>query len=205
MRKFLIVLVILILLVIGGGAIWIFGGRQLSLSLDRFRAIETVVTPIETISYEGNGSGGLLHINDVALNLAGANPQGLSPEIGTTKDGQMALSFNKKVFPFGTVTPTSDSNGANLATRRPDGDKAVIIIRHSALAWPNPFDFNFMTGQSPSWKRHQYYDLIWTKQRGAKLEMVWRYEQYFYPAQGWTSGLMTREGETGLIRVDIQN
>ena len=60
-----------------------------------------------------------------------------------------------------------------------------------------------MTGQSPSWKRHLYYRLIWKKQNGAKLEMIWRYEQYFYPGDGWASGMMTREGVTGLIRVDI--
>jgi hypothetical protein len=205
MRKFLITLVILILVVIGGGAAWIFGGRQLSLMMDRFRTVQTAVTPIETISYEGSGSGGLLHINDMALSLSAANPQGPSPEMGTTKDGQLALSFDKKVFPFGPVPSASGGSGENLAAKRPKGDEAVIAVRHSALAWPTLFDFNFMTGQSPSWKRHQYYDLTWTKQDGAKLEMVWSYEQYFYPGQGWTSGLMTREGETGLIRVDIQN
>ena len=60
-----------------------------------------------------------------------------------------------------------------------------------------------MTGQSPSWKRHIHYRLLWKKPSGAKLEMLWRYEQYFYPELGWGSGFMTREGSTGLISVDI--
>jgi hypothetical protein len=34
--------------------------------------------------------------------------------------------------------------------------------------------------------------------------MLWRYEQYYYAGDRWASGLMTREGSTGLIRVDIQ-
>jgi hypothetical protein len=204
MRKFLIALVILILVMIGGGAAWIFGGRPLSLRIDRFKTVQTGFTPIETISYEGSGSGGLLHINDMTLSLSPADPQSPSPEMGTTKDGQLALSFDRKVFPFGPVQSASGGSGESLAARRPKSDEAAIAIRHSALAWPTLLDFNFMTGQSPSWKRHRYYDLTWTKQDGAKLEMVWRYEQYFYPSQGWTSGLMTREGETGLIRVDIQ-
>jgi hypothetical protein len=34
--------------------------------------------------------------------------------------------------------------------------------------------------------------------------MLWRYEQYFYPTSGWSSGFMTRENSTGLVRVDVQ-
>jgi hypothetical protein len=34
--------------------------------------------------------------------------------------------------------------------------------------------------------------------------MLWRYEQYFYPADRWTNGSMTRESSTGLIDIDIQ-
>jgi hypothetical protein len=33
--------------------------------------------------------------------------------------------------------------------------------------------------------------------------MLWRYEQYFYPDNGWASGFMTLEGSTGLIQLDI--
>jgi len=62
-----------------------------------------------------------------------------------------------------------------------------------------------MTGQSPSWKRHIYQEIRWKKSSGAKLHMLWRYEQFFYPGNGWTSGLITREGSTGLILVDIKD
>jgi len=61
-----------------------------------------------------------------------------------------------------------------------------------------------MTGHSPSWKRHIYYQVIWTKPSGANLEMLWRYEQYFYPDNGWVGGFMTREGSTGLVYLDIR-
>jgi hypothetical protein len=47
--------------------------------------------------------------------------------------------------------------------------------------------------------------LTWKKQNSAKLDMLWRYEQYFYSTDGWASGFMMREGSTGLIRVDISN
>jgi hypothetical protein len=35
--------------------------------------------------------------------------------------------------------------------------------------------------------------------------MLWRYEQYFYPGNGWASGFMTPQGYTGLIQVEIKN
>jgi len=34
--------------------------------------------------------------------------------------------------------------------------------------------------------------------------MLWRYEQFFYPGNGWANGFMTREGCTGLVRLDIK-
>jgi hypothetical protein len=92
----------------------------------------------------------------------------------------------------------------NLATVPPASDDASIEIRRSILNWPTPFEVNFMTGHSPSWKRHLYYRVSWKKSSGANLEILWRYEQFFYPGNGWTSGFMTRKGSTGLIRVDIK-
>jgi len=62
---------------------------------------------------------------------------------------------------------------------------------------------NFMTGASPSWKRHTYQRLSWTKSNGAKLEMLWRYEQHFIGVNGWTSPTMTHENQTGLVMVEI--
>jgi len=196
MRRILITLAILILFVIGLSALWIFRGRQVSLFIDRFRTIEISSAQISVIAYEGSGSGGVLIANDLRLSLNDPTPN-LSPSIGTTKDNQFALASAGKVFPFGPLASTGENAGDRLATSPP-------AVRRSALSWPTPFDFNFMTGQSPSWKRHIYYQLDWKKFSGAKLEMLWRYEQYFYPGNGWASGFMTRDGSTGLIRVEIQ-
>src|ERR1700688_4344479 len=201
MRRILITLVIFIVCIAAGAATWIFGGRQLSLFMDRFGTIETTSTRINSIAYEGSGTGGVLRINDLALSLNETN--GLTPNIGTTKDDQLALAAGGKGFAFGPSRSPADSGDDQLAATMPAGDDASLTIRRSVLNWPTPFDFNFMTGQSPSWKRHIYYRLLWNKPSGAKLEMLWRYEQYFYPGNGWASGFMTREGSTGLISVDI--
>jgi hypothetical protein len=205
MRKFIKKIAFVIAFVVAISIAWIFGGRQISLFLDRFGTIETVTTPITSIAYEGSGTGGILHINDLELSLNTSDPGSPTPNIGTTKDEQLALSFGGKVFAFGPTHPASENDGNSLVAVPQAGDDASVSIHRSFLSWPTPLDFNFMTGQSPSWKRHQYYRLIWKKQSGAKLEMLWRYEQYFYPGNGWASEMMTREGETGLIRVDIQN
>jgi hypothetical protein len=198
MRKILITLAVLIAVVIVFLATWIFYGHQISLLLDRFGTIEMTSARINSIAYQGNGTGGILHVNDFELGLNDRN--GPAPSIGTTKNDQLALADRGKVFAFGPVRTEAE----NLATVPPAGDDASIEIRRSILNWPTPFEVNFMTGHSPSWKRHLYYRVRWKKSSGASLEMLWRYEQFFYPGKGWTSGFMTREGSTGLIRVDIK-
>ena len=196
MRKLLIAF----LAVIVFAALWLWRGRDLSILIDRFHVVETNSRSIKSISYEGSGTGGLLHVNDLALSLNENELGGAQPSIGTTKDNQLALSFNGKVFAFGP-----SSGGDNLAAAAPTDDVASVSIRHSEIPWPNFFEPNFMTGNSPGWKRHIYQKLSWIKPTGAKLEMLWRYEQYFYSQDHWTEALMTRPGATGLIRVEISD
>jgi hypothetical protein len=197
-RKILITLGILVAFVVALAASWIFAGRQISLFFDRFATIEMISARINSITYEGSGTGGILHVNDLALSLNDRN--GPTPNIGTTKNNQLGLADGGKVFAFGPLR----SEAENLSTVPAAGDDASIEIRRSILSWPTPLDFNFMTGHSPSWKRHLYYRLLWKKPSGANLEMLWRYEQYFYPGNGWANGFMTRAGSTGLMQVAIK-
>jgi len=201
-RKLLIRIAIVVPILVAMAALWIFDGRKLSLFLDRFGTIAMVSTPVGSISYEGDGKGGTLHVNDLDLSLNGPNPLGASPEVGTTKDGQVALSFRGKVFAFG---PARSSENQTLAAGRPTPDMASISTRRNPISWPTPFEVNFMTGHSPSWKRYLYYHLTWKKPNGATLDMLWRYQQYFYPSDGWANGFLTDENTTGLIHVEISN
>lgn len=203
MRKILAKLLLVIAVALTLSILWVFEGRLLSLFVDRFGTVETSSTPISLLTYEGNGTGGVIVLNDLRLDLASADSHSAPPNVGTTKDEQLALSFGGKVFPLGPPSATSGNPSENLSTKPSAGDTASLEIRHSAIAWITPFEVNFMTGNSPSRKRHMYYRLIWKKQNGAKLEMLWRYEQFFYPGSGWGNGFMTRENSTGLIRVDI--
>ena len=201
------ILVLLVILAVGGAALaalWIFRGREISSFIDRYWTVESRSLSVQSIGYEGSGTGGILIINDVTLSLNDARPN-LSLSVGSTKDSQLALATAGKVFPFGPLTSTSENTGERLATTVPSRDQAFLVTRHSVLSWPTPFDMNFMTGQSPSWKRNIYREIRWKKSSGAALQMLWRYEQYFYPGNGWTNGFMTREGSTGLIRVEVKD
>src|SRR5437870_10536400 len=207
MRKLLIIAGILGL-IIGLLGLWIFGGRQVSMFIDRFGTIEMASVPIHSVAYEGSGTGGTLIINDVRLSLDETAPN-LSPSIGSTKDNQFAVASGGKVFALGPLMSTGENGGDHLAVVPQMGDEAFLVTRRSALSWPTPFDFNFMTGHSPSWKRHVYYELRWKKPSGATLDMLWRYQQNFYgkqlvPGTGWDNGFSVHEGSTGLTRVEIK-
>jgi hypothetical protein len=200
MRKILITLGIIVACIATLSILWIFAGRQLSLFIDRFGTIKTASQPIKSISYEGSGTGGFFVINGLHLSLGPADSKSAELNVGTTKDNQLALSFESKVFAFG---PLRSSESDQLAMEPKPGDDAVLSIGHSALDWIEPFNLNFMTVRSPSWNRYLYNRLIWRKQNGAKLEMLWRYQQPYSPGDGWTNAIMIREGATGLIGVDI--
>ena len=208
MRKLLIIVGILVLIV-ALLALWIFGGRQISMFIDRFETIEITSIPIHSVAYEGSGTGGWLTVNDVHLSLNDILNPKIAVSIGSTKDNQFAVASGGKVFALGPLVSTTERGGDFLAVVPQAGDEASLVTRHSTLSWPTPFEFNFMTGHSPSWKRHMYYELRWKKPSGATLDVIWRYEQPFYgqqlvPGDGWGSGFSVHEGSTGVIQIDIQ-
>jgi hypothetical protein len=202
MRRIFILLLILAAGAALLAALWVFRGREISSFIDQYWTVETESVPIQSIAYEGSGTGGIFMVNDLTLSLNEVS-RGVSVSVGSTKDNQLALASSGKVFAFGPLTSAAENTGDRLATVPPAGDQAFIATRHCLVSWPTPFDLNFMTGQSPSWKRHIYYEIRWKKPSGANLRMLWRYEQFFYPRNGWASGFRTREGSTGLSRIDI--
>src|SRR5439155_24442580 len=96
MRKLLLIHGLLVLLV-ALLALLIFGGREVSLFIDRFGTIQMASVPIHSIAYEGSGTGGWLTVNDVHLSLDDLNPR-IALNIGSTKDNQFAVATGGKVF-----------------------------------------------------------------------------------------------------------
>ena len=204
MRKILLGLVIVILLTIGLGAVWIFQGPRISEYLDRNGISETASEKVTSVRYEGSGNAGVLHANQVLLFLDTVVPPAQPPSIGSTKDGKLGVAAGGKVFPLGPMSANTDESSEILTAAPDQGDQVTITLGHSRLSWPTPFDFNFMTGASPSWRRYAYQRLTWTKPNGSKLQMLWRYEQPYYGGtDGWGSPTMIHDGLTGLIQVEI--
>src|SRR4029453_17028285 len=103
MRRIPILLAALAVSAAALAALWIFKGREISSIIDRYWTVETRSAPIQSIGYEGSGTGGILIVKDVSLSLNDLRPD-LSLSVGSTKDNQLALATSGKVFPFGPLT-----------------------------------------------------------------------------------------------------
>jgi hypothetical protein len=167
--------------------VWILAGRQISMLVDLAKTVFLKSLPATPLAYDGSESAGTFQIGDLELRTEGIDYKPYPMRISWDSQQRPVLSVSGKSF---------------LLSTEP-GDETSFTVERSLMSWPTPFDFNFMTGVSPSWRRHLYYVLRWKKSSGASLKMVWRYEQYFYSSGGWTSGFMTRAGSTGLIEAQV--
>ena len=194
MRRILFRSAIAIFCVVALFGIWIAGARPLSLLLDRVHTVEIESRPITQLGV-ADADHGMLLINDQPMSTASPDNSVYPLKMNLNEERRFVLQNAGRTIELGRAD--------GLFLLKPAaGDKAWLQIERSMLSWPTPFEFNFLSGHAPSWKRHLYYGLVWEKAGGARLEMVWRYEQYFY--DDWASGFMTRAGTTGLIRVDIR-
>ena len=190
-----------ILVAIVVAAALFLAARPIVLAVDRVatdRMLSATATPI-------GWNGSTLFIGSRTSDLAAPD---FTPAVRLQVDarGQLVASAGGKDFVLGIRDGVLSGGGGNdvPAFVAEPGDEAMFTVERSWLAWPTPFDLNFMTGHSPSWRRGLYDRLVWTKRSGARLEMLWRYEEYFYPNHGWTGAYMTRADWSGLALVEIR-
>jgi hypothetical protein len=144
----------------------------------------------------------------------------IDSEVLDNEDPDNRIALNLRVDSSGRLVATA--HGKSLALGRRDGivananekdpayvagpgDRIVFTRAKSWLIWPTWFDFNFVTGHSPSWKRFSTYRLVWKKPSGATLDLTWRFEDWYYPDfDGWTGADMIGENSCGLVRVEIE-
>jgi hypothetical protein len=184
------------------GLAWVIAGRQLTLLLDRFITIGTASLPVSPLEYDG---GGFL-IGQLSMTFGSI--ENLRWDLGLHSDAlnRVVLSSGGRSFTLGPRTNPVDPSGRPEIDFVPEpGDELTFTTARSALAWPTPFEFNIMIPHSPWWKRYVYYRLLWKKRSGARLEMLWRYEQRYYAANGWSEPEMMWNSQTGLLRVDISS
>jgi len=200
--------------------LWLFTARWLSLAVDQVWRAPVVTLPASPVGWNGShlqfgpeppgmaGSSAVWNgpragIGAHPLSLEGPGPA-YAPAASADGGETLVLSAHGRTFLIGRRAGTlSDGDGQVPAYAVLPGDVASLQLEHSALAWP-VFETNFMTGRSPTWRRHLYYHLALTRPSGGRLDMVWRYEQGFYKFDGWTAPA-GRDGVTGLIRVEIRS
>ena len=186
-----------ILILIGLFIGWLAGARSFALVFDRVHTVQIDSIPVRELGLEEVESR-RLRINGLWMSLDDPNDRPFPVALKLDSQRQVVVESANRSIVLGHL---DESSGGDL---RPSGEDRVHFQTDRGLSWPTPFEINFMTGHSPSWKRHLYYRLLWEKPSGARLELLWRYEQYYYDNDQWANGFMVRPGTTGLIRVDIR-
>jgi hypothetical protein len=189
---------VVILVVIVAAAVLLVAARPLTLLADRVTAARVASAPATPIGWQGD----VLVVGGQVLNLQAPD---FSPAARLQLDagGRLVVAAGGATFVLGPRAGVVAALGGEApAFAAEPGDETSFTTERSWLGWPTPFDFNFMTGRSPSWRRAVYYRLVWTKRSGARLEMIWRFEQYYY--DDWASPTMTREDWSGLAHVEIR-
>jgi hypothetical protein len=177
---------------------WLLGARQLSLLLDRFFTPRLYSMPVTPLAYSPN----TLRIGGFPFDFY-AEVRTIAVRVSCDPSNRVTLSDGGRLFAMGIWTH-HDPNTDEFDFTADPGDQVTLVVDRSLISWPTFLEMNFMTGQSPLWRRDLYYRLEWRKPSGAILTMVWRFEQGYYSSDGWTAGTMTREGSTGLLEVDIK-
>lgn len=136
------------------------------------------------------------------LSLTGPGPNyGNAADIAVDGDGRLVLSAGGKSFMLGAATgnhlPVDPGDSEMPEFAAEPGDSASLVIEHSLLTWPAPFEINVVGfgGSKKTWARRVYYRLIWIKTSGARLSMLWAGEQAYYGAGdlwGAPGGFLTR-------------
>lgn len=126
-------------------------------------------------------------------------------ELRVDASNRVILSAGQDAFILGPSTSPANETGDPRRTFVPDAaDELFFHVSQSLLSWPTPFQVSFLGGASPWWKRYVYYRLVWKKASGAKLDMLWRYEQQYYSSPGWKPPAMMWNSQTGLLSVNIR-
>jgi hypothetical protein len=115
------------------------------------------------------------------------------------EQGRLVLHAGGRAFTFGPIqTRWNDPVTPSYQSAPEAGDVVSFTRTLGRLPWLTPFTFSWLGGASPKMKRLIYDRLTWTKASGARLKVLWRGEEWFYPGSGWADTWSTR-----LTRVQI--
>lgn len=162
--------------------LWLFATRSISLLLDRIHTVTVESQSPDHFVFDNAD----LTFGAYRLSLMSLDYQfPVKAFIGMT--GRVSIVDGAKTFPFGPGRSTPKKSGLQYYEFTADSGDTVRFTREQSLLSWRIFETNWLTGVSPSWRRHIYCRLRWTKRSGAKLELVWRGEQDYFKWQdrGW--------------------
>lgn len=178
---------------------WLLLGRRLVTLLDGVTLVQVERIGVERLMYDGS----ILDVGGRRLDMTGPAFEKLA-QVSLNASSRVVLESLGRQFPLGPGQSTPYPNGTSaLQFTKDPGDDVRLTMEQSRLAWPTPFEMNFMTGYSASRKRNVYFRLLWTKVSGAKLQMVWKTEQGYYSRDGWLPPRIESVMD-GLIHVSIR-
>jgi hypothetical protein len=192
--------------------VWLAAGVRITLLLDRIVTWPSTGLSTRSVRYDVNE----FRLGDHRMEYAGPDNMRIEIEVVRAIDGRITLVWNHDSFPLGLTEeeqipaelrfrPLRLDNrltiGDSIRIRPDEGDDVSFRRGRSLVGWP-VFELNFFTSNIPLWRRFVYYTLIWTKRSGARLKMVWRYEQK-YDNKGWDEPLMLWNSRTGLTTIEI--
>lgn len=179
---------------------WLAAGRRFTLLLDGLGAVGAKTLAVSPLRYDGGG----FRIGRVSLTFGGLDNLRGPQTLTTDSTNRVVFGDGTQFFTLGPRTNPLDPAGRPDIEFVPDaGDQVTFTTHTSLVSWPTPFEFHMMGGPSPWWKRYVYYRLSWKKPSHATLQMVWRYEQRYLSAKGWTDPFMMWNYQTGLISTSI--
>jgi hypothetical protein len=157
--------------------------------------------PVSPLEYDGGG----FVIDKLELTFGGTDNLRSDIKLDTDSLNRVVLSSGGRSFTLGPRSNPIDPSGRPEIYFTPEaGDELSLVSERGLIGWPTPFEFNFIGPPTPWWKRYVFYRLKWKKPAGAKMEMLWRYEQGYFSQVGWNEPAMMWNGETGLLEVDIR-
>ena len=179
---------------------WLYAGRVLTLAVDRVIPFPVRSLAVSPLSYHGSE----FVVGGKGLTITMLNHENADLKVATDMQNHAVLSMGRNAFVLGPLTNPVNPKGPLIVDFVADaGDQVRLTAHESLLAWPNPFEINWLGGSVARWKKYVYYRLVWTKPSGARLEMRWRYERDYYKRTGWTAPLMMYNWRTGLIAMEI--
>jgi hypothetical protein len=164
------------------GIVWLFAVRPLSMLIDRVHTLRIAAEPVKQLLYDN----GVFEVAGLRLYTLTTEtmPSGLTAALGSGR--RVSILYNGKSFPCGPGRSLAPQPGLPDLAFAPDpGDTVTFTAERSYLSWATPLEMNFMTGSVPSWKRHLYWRLTWTKRSRARLDILWRLEQGYFNPDGW--------------------